>query len=207
MDKASIGAKKKAGREFQLLLTASLISRFETISEEEVYEKASRCFDSLLDARESSEVARRISLLIDKSASSVQHSAGAIIDLLLFNKKYDPYMSLGLPRFAYKSEVSRRWRRLIVLYHPDKYPNQREYYEEKAKKINEAYDEIRKETDVQTSPETFMYPFRAGPSHTEAALYRRYLKHVPTFILALVIFIALVSVVFFISIMTNVGHY
>ncbi|MDA8106445.1 MAG: J domain-containing protein [Nitrospiraceae bacterium] len=207
MGKICSGTHLGEGREFQSLLAASLMRRFEAIPEEEVYEKASRCFDLLLDVRECPDTAARISFLIGRPAALVQRSAEAIIDLVLFNRNNDPYASLGLPRYAGKAEVNRRWKRLIVLYHPDKYPNQREHYEEKAKKINEAYGEIRKEAGMHTSPDTVFYPSGKSPSRTEAAPYRRYLKHVPTVILALVIFIAVVSVLFFINAVKDTGHY
>ncbi len=195
---ASSGTPKKAGREFQSLVAASLISRFEKISDEEVYEKASRCFDFLLDVRESPEAAKRLALLIDRTIPSLQHAAGEVIDLLLFNKVNDPYVTLGLPRYAGKSEVKERWKRLIVLYHPDKYPNQREY-EERAKKINEAYEEIQKVAGIRKSRDIVNYSSEANPPRTGTGLYHRYLKRVPTFILALVIFIAVLSVLLFIN--------
>ncbi len=207
MGTASSGTPKKEGREFQSLLAASLISRFEKISEEEVYEKASRCFDFLLDVWESPETAKRLALLIDRGISSVQHSVGAVIDLLLFNRNNDPYVSLGLPRYAGKSEVKCRWKRLIVMYHPDKYPNQREYYEEKAKKINEAYEEIRKISAAHTLHESAAYAAGVNTPLTRAVHYPKYLKHVPTIILALVILIALVSILFFINTMKDIGNY
>ncbi|MDA8242452.1 MAG: J domain-containing protein [Nitrospiraceae bacterium] len=195
---ASSGTPKKEGREFQSLLAASLISRFEKISDEEVYDKASRCFDFLLDVRESREAAKKLALLTDRAIPSLQQAAGSVIDRLLFNRNNDPYVSLGLPPYAGKSEAKDRWKRLIVLYHPDKYPNQREY-EERAKKINEAYEEIRKEAKMCNSRDIVTHTSMANPLQSETALYRRHLKRVPTFTLALAIFIVVLSILLFIN--------
>ncbi len=189
-----------------MLLAAGLIARFGRLSDKETYEKASRCFDILLDARESPEAARRISRLIDREMSSVQHSAGTVIDHLLFNQANDPYVCLGLPRYAGRSEVTRRWKRLIVSYHPDKYPNQREY-EERAKKINEAYGEICKNSAAHTFREAASRVVSANAQATRAVHHRKYLKHVPIFILALVIFLAVACVVLFISSVKYAGNY
>jgi hypothetical protein len=143
--------------------------------------------------------------MIDRQVTFVQNSAAAIIDHLLFNKKNDPYLSLGLPRYAGKAEVNRRWKRLIVLYHPDKYPDQKEY-EEKAKKINEAYDEIRKikENAAWYKPVNSVY----GDSlpKADAAHYAKYLRYLPLFILVLTIFMAVISILFFLKTIKDDRH-
>ena len=128
----------------KVLATATLIRRFhERCSLDEIYDKAIRCYETLIEVIQTPDTARDISALLNIPADTIKYYAGAIIDILLFNNKNDPYLSFGLNRDARLSEVSRRWKSLIVLYHPDKYLNQK-IFEEKAKKINELYEEIQK---------------------------------------------------------------
>lgn len=179
-----------------MLLAAGLIRRFGTISREEVCEKALKCFEGLLAVLDSQGSAGKISSMIDRQVPSVQKTAELIIDHLLFNVNDDPYLSLGLTRDAGKAEVNKRWKRLIVLYHPDRYPDKKEY-EEKAKKINEVYDKIRKikEHGVRYGPVEDI--FRDVPPPAAAVHHARYLRYLPTLILALTIFIAIISILLF----------
>jgi hypothetical protein len=143
--------------------------------------------------------------MIERQATVVQTRAEAIVERLLFNKKNDPYLSMGLPGHAGRDEVNRRWKRLIVLYHPDRHPD-RKGYEEKAKKLNEAYDRIRaiKGRSVAYKPAGSVYGEslpKAGAAH-----YAGYLKYLPAFILALTIFMAVVSVLFFFGLLKTAAY-
>jgi hypothetical protein len=183
--------------EFQLILAAGLIRRFAQISPEEMYQKAIPCFDSLLEIKESRDVASKVSSLIDGTVASVQKTAEAIVDSLLFNGTKNPYLSLGLPENAGKVEAAQRWKRLIVLYHPDKYPGQREY-EEKAKKINEAYEEIQTRKREVLLPRPDNRGSGDVPPVINTMHYARYLRRVPVCILTLAILMAILSILFFI---------
>lgn len=142
MDTSSKSHSNRGAHELDMLVTAGLICNFQQGSRKEVYGKAGKCFDVLLDILEDEDAARRVSGIIGSPAASVRDSAQAIIDLLLFNPENDPYVTLCLPRYARGEEIGRRRKRLISLYHPDKYPDLPEY-EERAKKINEAYGKIQ----------------------------------------------------------------
>lgn len=129
--------------ELTSLVAAGLIAGFRQSSPEDVYEKAAKCFNVLMDILEDPETAGKIAAIINKPAASIKDSVQSIMDLLLFNVKNDPYMSLCLPRYASGEQVSSRWKRLLVFYHPDKYSNRPEYVE-RAKRINGAYESIQK---------------------------------------------------------------
>ena len=187
------GAHKAGPNEFQLILAAGLIRGFGRFSPRDMYEKAVSCFETLLEIKESHDAAAKVSSLIDDKVSAVQKTVEDIIDLLLFNSSRNPYLSLGLPRNAGSAAAAKRWKRLIVLYHPYKYPDQKEY-EEKAKKINEAYEEIQAE-------ERSIFPLRPDsrenthmPPVINTMPYRRYLRHMPAFILALAILTAIFAI-------------
>ncbi len=195
------GAHKAGEDEFQLILAAGLIRGFALIPPEEMYEKAVPCFESLLEIKESRDVASKVSSLIDGTAASVQKTAEAIVDRLLFNSTNNPLLSLGLPGYAGKAEAAQRWRRLIVLYHPDKYPGQKEY-EERAKRINEAYREIQTLCGNNSRPWPGGVNGRLPPA-INTLHYSRYLRRMPAFILALAILMAVLSVLFFVRTMQD----
>jgi hypothetical protein len=196
------GTHHAGENEFQLILAAGLIRRCARISSQEIYEKAVACFESLVEITESEEMASKVSSLIDDPVPSVRETAKAIIDRLLFNSANNPYLSLGLSENTGRAEVAKRWKRLIVLYHPDKYPDQKEY-EEKAKKINEAYKEIqtRETKNFQPLPDSSVTA--EIPPVMDAAHYTKYLRRVPACILALAIFSAILSILFFIRTIQN----
>ena len=135
---------KSANTNLKVLATATLIRRFhERCAPGEIYEKAIRCYDTLIESIEKQETAEEISALLGIPADIIKRDAETIINILLFNKENDPYLSFGLNRDAPLSDASSRWKSLIVLYHPDKYLNHT-IAEEIAKKINERYEEIQR---------------------------------------------------------------
>lgn len=197
-------------RELNSLVAAGLISGFEESSPGEIYEKALKCFDVLMDVLEDSTTAKKISALMNISAESVKASAQAIIDLLLFNPGNDPYVSLSLPRHARDDQVSRRWKRLIFFYHPDRYSERLPRFDERAKRINEAYEEIRRMGEVSlvdglsstATAKSAEYPYRnmqfMGLSRKNVAFPRKYLRRLPVVILVFSLLMTVVSILLFI---------
>ena len=184
-------------RESGLQSAARLISSFhERRPLDEVNEKALRCYDLLIEILENSSTAKKISLMLHIPEIAVQGHAEAIIDLLLFNKKNNPFISLGLQRLAPLPEIKKRWKRLIMLYHPDKNLNQKSY-EEKTKKINEAYVKITTMKERTISPEPMKQAIRFS-AHKDAIRHFGYLKHLPTLIIIGVIVMALLTILLFI---------
>ena len=55
----------------------------------------------------------------------------------------DPYAVLGLPPTASLEEVKKRYRKLTMIYHPDREGG----YTEAMKRVNEAYEQITKEKE------------------------------------------------------------
>lgn len=60
------------------------------------------------------------------------------------NPKKDYYKILGIAKDAKKEEIKMAWRKLVIIYHPDKNPDNPEA-EEKIKEINEAYEVLYNE--------------------------------------------------------------
>lgn len=128
----------------EILNIARLINRFRLSAyPEELYDSVISNYDTLLEIIENHRSAVKLALTADMPISKIRESAEAILDFLIFNKKNDPFVSLGLKGNEDRIKITRRWRQLITLFHPDKYPGN-SIYEERAKRINEAYEEIRR---------------------------------------------------------------
>jgi len=188
---------KASSRTLRVLTTTTLIRRFhEQCPLDELYDKAVRSYETLIDVIQNPASASEISALLNIPEDTIKHYAEAIIDILLFNNENDPYLSFGLKRYAPFSEVNRRWKSLIVLYHPDKYLNQK-IFEDKAKKINEIYGEIQQMQEQRQYSKSLNTV--SGMSHpkNDQAYYVRYLKNIPYIIIALAIIIAILSILLF----------
>jgi len=192
-------------RELRLFATATLIRKYRgQRPDSELYEKGVRCYDTLIGILQKPSIAKEMSALLNMPSSAVTASAEVVIDTLLFNELHDPYLSFGLKSGASLTEVTRRWKSLIVLYHPDKFLN-RKASEEKAKKINELYGEIRAIQKQKHYPASLraMNEIRI-PEESISASYSRYL---PSVIFTLAIITALLSVLFFIiHLLVNDSH-
>jgi len=196
---------KSGSTNLKILATATLIRRFhERCSLGEIYDKAIRCYETLLESIERTETTEEISALLDIPAVTIREYAEAIVNILLFNKENDPYLSFGLNTDAPLSEVSRRWKSLIVLYHPDKYLNQRTG-EEKAKKINERYEEIQKLKKNKIYYNSFNNASKISPAGSSGIYHSMYLKYLPLFIIGTAVIIAILSILLLIfdKIFTN----
>ncbi len=72
--------------------------------------------------------------------------ASFVISKMHFNPENNFYITLGLPQHATPEELNRRWKKFMLLYHPDRQVGKEEWVSERAKKVNEAYTELKDET-------------------------------------------------------------
>jgi DnaJ-domain-containing protein 1 len=182
-------------RKLKVFATATLIRRFhEKNHRSEIYENAVRCYDMLVDCLQKPLAAKELADLLHLPETTVMAHADSIINLLLFNKLHDPYLSFGLKPDAQMPEVTRRWKSLIILYHPDKYLNSK-MNEERVRKINETYEQIsvilkqKKHSGSFTGIREMRLPEENIPN------YSRYL---PSVMITLAIIAAIFSVLLFI---------
>jgi hypothetical protein len=193
----NISGSGKAGR-LRVLQTSTLIRRFrEQCPVKEIYDKAIRCYDTLIDTIEKPATSKEISVLLNIPAVKVKEYAESVINILLINKENDPYLSFGLERNAPFSEVHKRWKRLIVLYHPDRHQNQKKF-EETVKRINEIYDEIRTMQNQTIFRKSFNPVNEIRIPQSSQLFDYKYFKYIPSIIIALAVIIAFLSLVFFI---------
>lgn len=192
-------------RNLEVLMTAGLIQRFaERCPVDEIYKRGIRCYEVLLDVLEKPEVTRKVAEFTKKSEETIKNTALKIVNQLLFNRVKDPFLSLGLRDDAEDSEIKKRWKRLLMLYHPDRAFN-REGHEEISKKINQVYEEVIELKERSSYEErSFGELRRPVPVRTRLpekypwAVNFKYLKHIPAFILIAIICIAIITVIFFV---------
>lgn len=191
---------KNNDRRPEILSAASLINKFnEGCPMSEVYKRGIDCYETLLDLIEEPVVGEEVSKLIKQPQERIGLIAIKIINLLLFNKENDPFLSLGLSDNATTNEIKKRWKRLLMIYHPDRMSN-RKGYEEVAKKINQAHEEIEElqrgklhnEKVIKHNEKVVEKPERYV---TSSYFYSKYLKLLPTFIIIAVISIAIFTII------------
>lgn len=69
--------------------------------------------------------------------------ANFVISRMHFNPEDNYYLTLGVPENASPEEIRERWKRLMLLYHPDVQVENEEWVSERAKKVNEAYTTLK----------------------------------------------------------------
>lgn len=170
-----------------------------------IYESVFRHYESIIDVLEDAEgsgAAGKISAFMHVPPESVRRYAEQIIDLLLFNEENNPYVCLGLPGSGSAEEVYRRWKKLILLYHPDRNSAQ-PIYEERAKKINEAYEKIKSirggRVYLNKLGGNGYGTRRRMPGKYKKIRRFKYLRYLPGAILALVVIAALISLLVLLS--------
>jgi len=185
-------------RRLGVLATATLIRRFhERCPPGEIYDKAVRCYGTIMETIEKPETARELSALLGIPAVTIKEDAETIINILLFNKENVPYLSFGLKDGASLSEATRRWKSLIVLYHPDRYLNQK-IFEDKAKKINDIYAEIQTIQGGKKFSCSFNDISEVRLPKNGHITHRQQFKYIPSIIIALAIITAIFSITVFI---------
>ncbi|MGB9714869.1 MAG: J domain-containing protein [Thermodesulfovibrionales bacterium] len=194
---------KDNDRKKEVFSTASLIIRFnEGCHLDEIYKRSIDCYETLLDLIEKPEVGKEVSRLIKQPKEKIETIAKRIIHILLFNKKNNLFLSFGLTEDATPEEIRRRWKRLLMIYHPDRVFNQKGY-EEIAKKINQVYREIgenknkisydydRRGVEISNKKviEKEVIYFPSYRHH-----HPKYLKYLPTFIIFVAIAVAIFTI-------------
>ena len=94
-----------------------------------------------------------------------------------FNPEGNYYITLGLPQNISQDELSRRWKRLMLLYHPDRQGGNEEWVSERAKKVNEAYAALKDEAkraayDRKLTEQMLNQKFSETSSHGDPVHYR-----------------------------------
>ena len=184
-------------RKIRVLATATLMRRFhEQCPIAEIYEKATRSYETLIDTIEKKHTAKEIATLLDIPEITIKRYAEAIIDILLFNKENDPFLSFGLTSDASLSEVNKRWKSLIVLYHPDR-NSSKQLFESRAKKINGIYEQMLRLQEQKLYPRSLNNMIEVSLPRSSKLIHEKYFKYIPHIIIVLAIIIAILSLILF----------
>lgn len=192
---------KDTDRKREIFSTASLINRFnEGCPLDEIYRRGTDCYETLLDLIEKPEVVSEVSKLIKQPREKIEIVAIKIVNLLLLNRENNPFLSLGLPKSATSDEIKKRWKRLLMIYHPDRLSSQKGY-EVMAKKINQVYREIGElQTKISHDKEVTRHNRKVVEKQeiyfpSNRYFYPKYLKFLPTFIIIMAISIAIFTII------------
>ncbi|MBI5633887.1 MAG: DnaJ domain-containing protein [Nitrospirae bacterium] len=137
---------------------------------ERLYREAIMCFDSLIEISHGNETIREFAHRRSIDMKYLVDGASFVISKMHFNPENNYYITLGLPQHATPDELNRRWKKFMLLYHPDKQLGNEEWVSERAKKVNEAYTALKDETkraeyDRRLTEQMLSQKFPSGPSH------------------------------------------
>lgn len=144
---------------------------------ERLYREAINCFDSLIEISHGNETIREFAQRRSIDMKYLVDGASFVISKMHFNPENNYYITLGLPQHASPEELGRRWKKFMLLYHPDKQLGNEEWVSERAKKVNEAYTALKDETkraeyDHNLIEQMLSRKFPSAPSHTSARHHR-----------------------------------
>lgn len=98
--------------------------------------------------------------------------ANFVISMMHFNPENNHYVTLGISSRASQDEIRERWKRLMLLYHPDRQVDNREWSDERAKKVNEAYTVLKNVTGREAFDRKLAMDFsrmKLSRSHAKSA--------------------------------------
>ena len=109
----------------------------------ELYREAVSCFDDLIDISRNTESVKEFAGAKGIDLKYLVDGANFVISKMHFNPEDNYYLTLGVPEDASPEVIKERWKRLMLLYHPDAQAENEEWFSERAKKVNEAYATLK----------------------------------------------------------------
>lgn len=113
---------------------------------EQLYSEATHCFDALIDISHNTDAVKNFASRRQTDLKYLVDGANFVISQMHFNPEGNHYITLGIPQDSTPEEIKERWKRLMLLYHPDRQAGQEEWVSERAKKVNEAYNTLKDES-------------------------------------------------------------
>jgi curved DNA-binding protein CbpA len=127
-----------------------IIDSYNGAPADRLYRDAIYCFDSLIEISRNTEDIIDFARKNEMDNKYLVDGANFVISKMHFNSEGNFYITLGLPKNATQNEIRERWKRLMLLYHPDKQLGEEEWVSERAKKVNEAYSTLKDEDKRQS---------------------------------------------------------
>lgn len=108
------------------------------------------------------EAAKSVQIAFDElgvSAKAARRGTLRYLDTALFRDKPDYYALLGLSANCDDTEIRNRHKKLLQIFHPDRHTEDRDWFTERAERLNEAYAYLRKHHKRhQTESRTYTTP-------------------------------------------------
>lgn len=118
---------------------------YQGVPPEKLFNEAIHCFDALIDISLQTENIRDFAKRKHLDSKYIVDGANFVISKMHFNTENNHYITLGLSSTASSEMIRERWKRLMLLYHPDRQHGAEEWVSERAKKVNEAYNTLKDE--------------------------------------------------------------
>lgn len=127
------------------------------------------CFDSLVEISLNKDAILEFARRHDIDNKYLVDGANFVISKMHFNPENNYYITMGLPQNISPEEIRERWKKLMLLYHPDRQGGNESWVSERAKKVNEAYSILKDEEKRRSFDRKLLEKTMAGrPAH----LYR-----------------------------------
>jgi hypothetical protein len=120
-----------------------IIDSYKGASADRLYHTAIGCFTCLMEISHNTEVIMTFARRHDIDLKYLVDGANFVISRMHFNPENNYYITLGLSQHASQEEIRERWKRLMLLYHPDRHGGDDSWVSERAKKVNEAYSVLK----------------------------------------------------------------
>jgi DnaJ-domain-containing protein 1 len=141
------------------------------ISWERFCMQAIRNFDAFIDFLNDTKEAREFLAKRSIERQYVVENLNNILDRVYFNPGNDHYLTLGLRQNATRDQVHNRWKRLMVLYHPDRNRDSGGHSARCASRINEAYS-VLKDSEKRMEYDRKTMRKRPVPAHPRGTAHR-----------------------------------
>ena len=108
-----------------------------------LFRQAVACFDCLIEISGNTSAIADFARRHDTDNKYLVDGANSVISRMLFNPEENYYTTLGLSPSSSPDEIRERWKKLMLLYHPDRQGGDESWVTERAKKVNEAYSVLK----------------------------------------------------------------
>jgi hypothetical protein len=130
------------GKQFRSALDL-IIASYGGASADRIYRDAIVCFDSLIEISRNTDAILDFARRHDIDNKYLVDGASFVISRMHFNPENNYYITMGLARNVSPEEIRDRWKKLMLLYHPDRQGGDESWLSERAKKVNEAYSVLK----------------------------------------------------------------
>lgn len=120
-----------------------IIASYKGVSADRLYRDAISCFDCLIEISNNTDAILTFARRHNMDLKYLVDGANFVISNMHFNPENNYYITLGLSQNVSNEEIRERWKKLMLLYHPDRQGGDDSWVSERAKKINEAYSVMK----------------------------------------------------------------